>query len=287
MPWTKQRREIASSGLDDFLAGLGGHNTGLRIPAQAVGAVSGLPLTYLFLLHVVDLVPGDVLVGLAQLLTVATPQTTAASTAVYPFEREIVSPLWRPPDGFARWFLTAENNPGSGRSTGAFDSDSFIFEDAQAPALLYETVHFPVVPPAPGYLGLDDYTAPALQGSVVLEARDLRWPWSDLQSFPSMRRAVSTNTRFRFYVAVRQTSAATRPKLPIAANAWADFPGVFAPEDGLLVASQQAGSMGAPLAVDSLQYWRCAGRIVHQSGKFVRSFEEGEAAAVAPPRGGC
>ena len=292
---SEKRHELASSGLDDFLANLGGHGTGLRIPAAAIGAISHAPLDYLFLLHAVDLAPGERLVGLGQLLTIAAPQVVAPSlptgpapaapaapvvSPAYPFEREVLSTVWHFPDAFTHWFLTEDKKPPSGGSTfGGFDSDTFRFEDSDTPALLYETVHFPAIPPAPGYLGLDDYTAPGLRGSVVLEARDLRWPWNDLQSFPSLRKPVDTTTRFRFYLRVRQSDPRSRLQLPIDPTAWAKFPGVFTPEDGFLVASQSG-----LLAADTAQYWRCGGRIVYQSGKHLRSFQEGEAAAVAPDR---
>ena len=277
---SRYRHEVASSGLDDFLQGLGdGHGTGLRIPAAAVGAQSMQPLDYLFLLHAVDLAPGDELRGLAQLLSVAAPQVVpsgpapGATSPVYPFERLVESVLWHAPDSFQQWILTRENTQPRKIIQGPFDSDSFLFEDADTPALLYESAHFPAAPTSPGYLGLDDYSPPGVVGSVVLEARDLRWPWTDLQSFPSLRIAVTTNTRYRFYLRIRQTSAATRIELPIPADAWATFPGVFTPEDGLLVASQTT------LAADTFQYWRCAGRILYQSGKHVRDFEPGESAA--------
>jgi len=276
---SKRRHEVASAGLDDFFANLTGQNTGLRIPAAAVGAVSGVPLDYLFLLHSVDVAPGDALVGLAQFLSIAAPQTISESSALYPFEREVTSVLWKFPDTFYEFILTEDKVKPSGQASGPFDSDSFVFEDSQTPALLYETVHFPAVPPAPGYLGLDDYSPPGVRGSPVLTVRDLRWPWTDLQSFPSLFLAPNANTRFRFYLRIRQTNPATRFHLPIDATAWSKFPGVFAPEDGYLAASQGAGSV---LGSDTLQWWRCAGRILTQSGKELRSFEPGEASA-APP----
>jgi hypothetical protein len=273
---SKRRHEVASSGLDDFFANLTGHNTGLRIPAAAVGAISGEPIDYLFLLHMVDVSPGDELAGLATFLSIAAPQTISESTVLYPFERQVESILWKFPDTFYEFILTEDKVPPSGGASGAFDSDSFVFEDSQSPALLYETVHFPAVPPAPGYLGLDDYTAPGIRGSVVLTVRDLRWPWTDLQSFPSLRLAPNRNTRFRFYLRIRQTNPATRPELPIDDTMWAKFPDVFTPEDGYLVASQKV------LGEDTAQWWRCAGRIIYQSGKNLRSFQPGESSA-APP----
>lgn len=270
---SKRRHEVASAGLDDFFANLTGQNTGLRIPTAAVGAVSGLPLDYLFLLHTVDVTPGDALVGLAQFLSMGAPQTISESTILYPFERQVQSVLWKFPDTYYEWILTEDKVQPSGGAAGANDSDSFAFEDSQTPALLYETVHFPAVPPAPGYLGLDDYTAPGVRGSIVLTVRDLRWPWTDLQSFPSLWLTPNKSTRYRFYLRIRQTNPATRIRLPIDQTAWAKFPDVFTPEDGYLVASQTL------LGTDTAQWWRCAGRIIYQSGKDLRTFEPGESSA--------
>jgi len=272
----RRRHELASSGFDDFLANLGGHNTGLRIPAAAIGAVSMAPIDYLFLLDSVDLLPGDVLVGIAQYLSIAAPQVVAApslptgpapsapadppASPVYPFERQVLSPLWRFPDTFTRWILTLEGKPPPQTQAGAFDSDSFIFQDATSPALVYETVHFPAVPLAPGYLGLDDYTAPGIKGSSILEVRDLRYPWTDESTFRSLREPQHHTTRARFYLKIRQSDPSSRMLLPIPNTAFFDYPGSFDPEDGYLVASQTT------LTVDSAQYWRCAGRILIDRG---------------------
>jgi hypothetical protein len=258
------RHDYASAGFDDFLANLGGHNTGLRVPSQAVGAVSHKPLDYLFLLQAVDVEPDQSIVGVAPLLTIAAPQTVSESDApLYPYEVAVSSPLWRFPDAFSHWFLTVEGKPPPGAPTATngtqpADSDSFVFRDASTSALVYETVHFPVAPAVPGYLGLDDYTAPPVQGSVFLEFRDLRGPWTDVNTFRAARWRWNHSVRVRFYLRLRQTDPATRLKLPLDTTIFAAFPGSFAPEDGYLTASQNgSGSMD-----DTLQYWRCAGRIL-------------------------
>lgn len=254
-----RRHDLGTAGLDDFLANLGGHNTGLRVPAASIGAVSGLPLDYLFLLDVLDLAPGIAIVGVAQLLTIAAPQVVGdGASPVYPGEVAIRSILWRFPDSFMRWIVTVEGMPGKPAPLGPSDSDSFVFQDSSTPALVYQTVHFPAAPPAPGYLGLDDYTAPGIQGSPFLEVRDLRYPWRDVNTFRSARWVWNSTVRVRFYLKLRQTSPATRSKIPLGQTLFTDFPGTFAPEDGYLSASQNSTGELA----DTLQYWRCAGRLL-------------------------
>lgn len=251
--------DLGSVGFDDLFANLGGHNTGLRVPAQAVGAVNHLPLDYLFLLDSIDLAPGDAVVGVAQLLTIAAPQTVSESAApVYPYEVQVRSPLWRFPDAFAHWYVTVEGNPPTPPPSGPNDSDSFVYQDAKMPALVYQSAHFPAVPTAPGYLGLDDYTAPGMLGSPLLEIRDLRYPWSDRNTFRSARWRWNHSVRVRLYLKLRQTNPTTRIRLPLATTIFAEYPGSLAPEDGYLTASQQgSGSMS-----DTLQYWRCGGRLL-------------------------
>ena len=273
----RRRHEVASAGLDDFLATLGGHGTGLRVPAAVAGTGEGAPLfpPYLFLLAVADLVPGDALAGVAQIATVAAPQSSSAQDGApfYPFEREITSPLWHPPDGFIEWILTADRTPPSSTKTGPLDQDTFIFEDCETPCLLYETAHFPAVPTAPGYLGLDGYTPPGIRGESILTVRDLRYPWTDRNTLRSLLYPAHTNTRLRLYARVQQTSAITRIGIPINGQSpiFFQYPGAFGPEDQLLAASQ-----GGALAEDTFQYWRVGGRLILDRAN--RHLERGEAA---------
>ena len=270
-----RRHEFASVGLDDFLATLGdGHNTGLRIPAAVTDPRGGLIVDpYLFLVASVDLIPGDSVIGVDQYLSLAVPQSTSegGGPPLYPFEVPIRTELWHPSDGFAEWIVTVDNSPPSNVRRGPFDQDSFIREDCETPALVYETAHFPAVPTAPGYLGLDAYTAPSVLGSAVLQMRDLRYPWTHQVAKHALRIPVDTDTRVRFYCRIQQTASSNRITLPTAATVFAAFPGAFAPEDALLSASQTA------MAADTLQYWRVAGRIfVDRSSGHRRHFEPGE-----------
>jgi len=271
----RRRHELASAGFDDFFALLGGmHNTGLRFPQASIGALSGAPLDFPFLLDAADLLPGDALVGLGQYLSIANPQVISQgpvpgpAAPVYPVEVPVRTPLWRFNDTFLRWIVTMEGTPGPVPvGTGPSDSDSFAFEDSQGSCLVYETVHFPAVPTAPGYLGLDDYTSPGTRGTVVLEARDLRYPWNDENTFESLFYPVQEDTRVRFYLHARQSDPGSRQRIPLDPALFAEFPDSFAPEDGFVV----AGETNAHGLANNSRYWRCAGRLLIDRGREPRS----------------
>jgi hypothetical protein len=244
------REEVVSAGFDDFLASLPeSASTGLRIPRAK------LPQRYRFLLDVVVLERGDAIVGLRQLLTLAAVVFSGEGDLApgYPYEREVVSPVWRFPDtGPPKWTLTAEpESAPRDTPTGPNDQDTFVFRDSDTPALVYSTAHFPAVPLAPGYLGLDGYTPPAMQGTPILWARDMRLPWQATE-FQSMRIMATRPTRFRFYLDLLQSDPATRVNLPPPANtvALASWP-ALAPEDLFTL-----------LFPGSAIYWRAAGSIL-------------------------
>jgi len=278
----RRRHEVASVGFDDYLATLGGEATGLRIPAATYASVEGSAVRlepYLFLLAVADLVAGDCIVGVEQFLSLCAPQGTpetpppagpAAPAApppivppFYPYERGITDALWHPPDGFAEWILTLDRVPPTSRRSGPFDatpsvSESFAFEDSNSSALLYEAAHFPAVPLAPGYLGLDAYTPPGLKGSSVLTVRDIRFPWGQNQ-FRALREPVHGNTRARFYCRLQQTTpvgatlGTPRMAMPFALNG-------TTPE--AIAAALAWEDLYLTIFATSAQYFRVAGRII-------------------------
>lgn len=206
--------ESASFGFDDYLTGIGGDpertptNVGLRVPAFVPVDSLVNPLGYLFLGARVDLDPGDRIVGYRTLASIGfafngnTDTPNAAPLAV--FERQIESPGWRFVDGMIDMHLTTEPQAPAFRVSGPFDQESFAFEDASSPALLYETAHFPVAPTAPGYLGLDGYTPPPMRGKTeILTLRDVRTRW---QRYSALRVDVERPTTYRFYIRVVQSS---------------------------------------------------------------------------------
>lgn len=206
--------ESASFGFDDFLTGVGGDpertptNVGLRVPAFVPVDALVNPLGYLFLGARCDLNPGDRIVGYRTLATIgfAFNGSTEVPTRapLVPFERSIESPGWRFVDGMIDMHLTTEPQAPPRTQAGPFDQESFAFEDASSPALLYETAHFPAAPTAAGYLGLDGYTPPPMRGKTeILTLRDVRTKW---QRYSALRVDVERPTTYRFYIHVVQSS---------------------------------------------------------------------------------
>jgi hypothetical protein len=215
----KERRRVetsesASFGFDDFLTAVGGDeartptNVGLRVPAFVPVDALVNPLGYLFLGARVDLDPGDRIVGYRTLASIGFAFNglieTPLAAPLVPYERQIESAGWRFVDGMIDMHLTEEPKPPAVRLSGPFDQMSFAFEDANTPALLYETAHFPAVPTAPGYLGLDGYTPPPMRGKTdLLTLRDVRTRW---QRSSALRIDVERPTTYRFYIRVVQSS---------------------------------------------------------------------------------
>lgn len=206
----RETLEVASFGFDEYLQLVGGDpangtsSIGLRVPALA-------GVRYLFLGARADLAPGDSLVGFRQLATIGFAQSaneTPSVAPLIPFEQAIESPWWHFPDAFISWHLTLDSlGQEATPPTGPNDSDSFHFEDSSTPALLYETVGFPGAPAAPGYLGLNAYTPPAMRGTSHMTLRDVRAPWH--RPCP-MLVTVERPTCVRFYIDVLQSNPGTR-----------------------------------------------------------------------------
>lgn len=203
--------ETVSFGFDDFLQTVGGDPTGgasgfgLRVPA--------LPgVRYLFIGARADLDAGDAVVGFRQFASLGfaanNDENDPTSPPLTPIERPIWTPQWHPPDGFASWHLMAEPKaPAGPRAVGPWDQESFVFEDSNAPALLYETAAFAGGATAPGYLGLTGYTPPVMRGTSLVTLRDMRGEWKDISP---LRYEVQRPTTVRFYVSVLQTDPTNR-----------------------------------------------------------------------------
>jgi hypothetical protein len=237
--------ETASFGFDDYLQTVGSDPTlgssglGLRVPALA-------GVRYLFLGARADLDAGDAVVGFRQLLTIAEPTNNSEEERtvppLVPVERPVVTPEWHPPDAYTSWHLMAEPKaPAGARAVGPFDQESFVFEDSNSPALLYETAAFGGVPTAPGYLGLTAYAPPVMRGTSLVTLRDIRAPWHKVTP---LRYEVQRPTTVRFYVACLQTDPATRFNLVLTPS---DFTiAGLVPEDNYAQ------------AFPGYQYWRLA-----------------------------
>jgi hypothetical protein len=217
--WHDERNELTAAGFDDFrqLAVSGSADdpiamparTGLRVPPKAVGQA------YRFLLAAADLDVGDTLVGLRQGLEIGAMignvgDGGAILPPIYPLVRPVVTYNFRFVDGAQIWTLTSEPLAPFVRQPGPWDQDSFVFRDAGSSALVYATASFPALPLLPGYLGLSAYTPPAMLGTKVIVARDIRWPFDESQSNQELWQPVDRPTRYRLYCDVLQTNPLTR-----------------------------------------------------------------------------
>lgn len=209
----RRRDEVASKGLDIWRqlapdAFGNASNTGIQIPPEP-------GFSYRALVGVVDLDAGDVLVGLRQMvmLLARKPTGSDAPDHFYPFWFPVTSATWRFVDGGTTWTLTEEPFTPKPSRQGPFDSESFVWRDADAPAMLYETAGFPMAPRLPGYLGLNDYTAPPMRGTPILVTHDLRWPFQESQSNSELWIPVKRPMRYRFYCDVLQTGGITPPAI--------------------------------------------------------------------------
>jgi hypothetical protein len=270
-----QREELASVGFDAYrqLAPdpFGAPaSTGLQVPP--------LPgVRYRFLAAVGDLGVGDAVVGLrfySDIAAIFTPTIFhevlqySGEPPYWPIRRPIVSPMWRFSDGDVTATLTREPRPPVHRVQGPLDQDSFVFDDADSPALVYATAAFPLAPVLPGYLGLSAYTPPAMHGQKVMVIRDLpRYPWEsdavERLNFPSDK-----PTRWRLYIDVLQSDPDERfePVLFPSAffpNGPSELAESLCPEDQFL---QLLASYPPTSNVPQAQYFSVAGLIIIQRG---------------------
>lgn len=256
MSW--QVEEIATAGFDDFAQTVGDGfglptATGLRVP-PAVLPVSarGLRPAYRFLLAVADFGVGDMLVGLGTLAVIGSAfvQLDHIPPPSLPLLLSVTSETWRYPDGSTTWTLTEEARTDAAKRKGPLDQASFVFEDCDTPALVYETASFPAAPAFPGYVGLTGYTPPGLRGDVIAAWRDQRYPWQKRNA--RIRRVFDRPTRVRLYCDVVQTDAQTRV-LPVLG-----FP---AADQNFPIAGMRPEDLHMYLFANSSQYWSVAGRL--------------------------
>jgi hypothetical protein len=204
--------EVASSGFDDFAqlapADPGGTPTAtpVRIPTLA-------GVQYSILLAVADVFQGDHVTAIRTGLDIGAAVSAVVEDSPPPYyarKRPIVSPTFRFSDGGYSFILTSENKPYREYVAGPWDQESFVFDDCDGPAVLYESAAFPGVKTAPGYLGLNGYTPAPMRGTVELMMRDMREPWALGRAHMMDLRYTST-TRLRLYCFVEQTNPDTRP----------------------------------------------------------------------------
>jgi hypothetical protein len=170
------RQEIVSVGKDPEFGLLGGDpfntavNTGILVPPTPTRALPGEG-RYLFLLARAQFNTGDVgvrLTGMRQYaeLIARIPREGAPDRV---FRKEIVHPLFHPPDGSITWHVMVIPKTSMARRNPA-NADTFIFRDSYGPALLYESAA-PYTPPNGGR----PWGKPI--GASLGNIHDLRYRW--------------------------------------------------------------------------------------------------------------
>jgi hypothetical protein len=211
MTTTMIREEVASAGFDDFVQLVGDGfgqavGTGIRVPPAP-------NILYRVLCLVLDLGVCDELVHLGQFATLLFDRSLPVDdgdTVRWRDQIPITTEGWQGlPDTSTTWTVTVQPRAQPRRIAGPFDQDTFVFEDSDTPALVYETAHFPAVPTMPGYLGLDAYTAPPMRGQPILSLRDVRYAWTRNEAW-FIRRRAQRPERVRVYCDVVQGNPATR-----------------------------------------------------------------------------
>jgi hypothetical protein len=209
------RAEIVSVGADSSLALIGGDPwntnvyTGLQVPSTPTAALAALSpdvppsqLRYLFLLARAQFNSGDVGTRLTGIRLYAELVATIPGGAT--FHREIIHPLFRPPDGSITWHVMVIPKTQMARKN-VNNADTFIFRDSYGPALLYETPFPAYVPPN----GARPWGKPI--GASLGNMHDLRYRWrySDIEQTLDIPLPLPCDVAL--FASVRQNDPATNP----------------------------------------------------------------------------
>ena len=159
------------------------------------------------------------------------------------FRKEIISPLWHPPDGDISWAVTVI--PKTQRDTrNPANTDGFIYQDALSPALLYQTTG-PYTPPNGGR----PWGTPI--GASLGNIHELRYPWRTERSEVSLDIPIPVPCDVALFASVRQNNPELNPAFAeCCVNA--QF-AALSPEDQFLVAYSkyaQYGSIAGALVFD-------------------------------------
>lgn len=161
------------------------------------------------------------------------------------FRKEIVSPLWHPPDGNISWHVMIINKVQRDTRNPA-NTDGFIYQDALSPALLYQTA-VPYSPPNGGR----PWGTPL--GASLGNMHELRYPWRTERSEYALDISLPTPCDVVLYASVRQNDPATNPTLDFENPLAAAYLVGLSPEDQFLVTFSefvQYGSIAGALVFD-------------------------------------
>lgn len=254
------RSEIVPATLDPSVAFIGSDpwggavGTGVLVPSTPTASLvpAGTPPSqsrYLFLLARAQFAGGESgarLTGIRLYAELAGSVTVDGVTSS--FRKEIVSPLWHPPDGNISWHVTVV--PKTWRLTrNVQNADTLMFRDSYGPALLYEEVAGPPLAPTqyqpPN--GGRPWGKPLAQGSLG-SMHDLRYRWRTGYLEEMLDIAVPLPSDVCLFASVRQNDVATNPSASLlSAQQFA----ALGPEDQFLTAYSATA-----------QYGRVAGSLV-------------------------
>lgn len=237
--------------------------TGLVVPPTPSSAIDGA--RYLFLLARASFGVGEQshdyrgvrLVGIRQYADLVaripagtsppfpeSSETGPSTGSTVTFHKEIVSPLWHPPDGNISWHVMIVNRVQRDTRNPA-NADGFIYQDSLSPALLYQTG-------APDGTG---YTPPnggrpwgTSVGASLGNIHELRYPWRTARSEHVLDIPLPVPCDVLFFASVRQNDPALTPSLTDCCAL-----GALSSEDQFLVAYSdfaQYGTIAGSLVFD-------------------------------------
>lgn len=253
--------ELATTGFDEFLAGLGGDpfggssSMGLRVPPLATPSKDR---RYLFLLSTFSLGEGHKarVIGYRQFSSLGVKLDDTRF-----IEQEIVSPNFRLPDGNISWHLQALGGPNAQGfphyAATPLDLNSFKKGWAETPCLLYKSYAIPAGDRQ--YVDISSYTPPnggkpwgqPLHSGQNPTFFDQRTTWRTHGAWASLNLALEGPLTVAFFASVWQSTGSYE-----VASTPLNFPG------GLSVEEQFIGNFGGGDAGPRPTYWRVAGSLI-------------------------
>jgi hypothetical protein len=258
-----RRIEVWSTGIDEFLQGIGGDPwgtpaaDGLRIPTLPTPTPpnGGLIPRYLFNLAAFTIAPNCIarIRGYRQLLTLGFSQPGAPRFV----EQTIETPTFRLADGNVSWHLVSiDSSPHQSIAgwgdAGPVDLTNFSFQMSDTPALLY----LAAATTSPFYTGITAYTPPNQArpwGQPIGHLGtfySLHANWKSEHAWTSLDIPIVGPKTIAFQASVRQSNPATRVALTPPAGGAAGMGGT--PEEQFL--------QNFPNAI----YWRVGGALVFE-----------------------
>jgi hypothetical protein len=278
--------EFSTTGVDEALQGFSSSpyptrgtpsGFGLRIP----GPISGSVQRYLFCLATFRTSGGRIR-GIRQALTIGWANNNGATTTERPVEMLVRTPFFRFQNGNTSWHLVKEPQAPLVTKVPPTDTQSWSYQQARGPAMLYQTFTNTNVIPGTAAAGIGNgrpvlydqaltaYTAPPVATNWTSIGGlgtfyDLRFPWDSDHAWNSVDIPIDGGW-YSLYCSILQTDPATRIEAiyPIAptsgdANANLDF-GNAAPEESFIGNWEAADTEG--VQNPGIIYWRVAGSLI-------------------------